>query len=57
MLEDDNVLTSTVLAHLENQFPHDGPRIIYGETTRLGEARLCEAGIMFKQIPCDIRAR
>lgn len=52
-----NVLTSTVLAHLENQFPHDGPRIIYGETTRLGEARLREAGIMFKQIPYDIKAR
>lgn len=52
-----NVLTSAVLAHLEEQFHHDGPRVIYGETTRLGEARLREAGITFKQIPYDIKAR
>jgi len=52
-----NVLTSAVLAHLEDKFPHHGPRIIYGETTRLGEARLREAGIVFKQIPYDIKAR
>ena len=52
-----NVLTSAVLAHLEKEFPHHGPRIIYGETTRLGEARLREAGIVFKQIPYDIKAR
>lgn len=52
-----NVLTSTVLAHLETLSPHVGPRVIYGETTRLGEARLREAGITFKQIPYDIKAR
>lgn len=52
-----NVLTTKVLAHLEEQFPHTGPRVIYGETTRLGEARLREAGITFKQIPYDIKAR
>jgi adenine-specific DNA-methyltransferase len=52
-----NVLTSAVLAHLEALLPHAGPRIIYGETTRLGEARLREAGITFKQIPYDIKAR
>ncbi|MHB0917110.1 MAG: site-specific DNA-methyltransferase [Thiobacillus sp.] len=52
-----NVLTSAVLAHLDAQFPHAGPRVIYGETTRLGEARLREAGITFKQIPYDIKAR
>jgi adenine-specific DNA-methyltransferase len=52
-----NVLTSAVLAHLEKEFPHHGPRIIYGETTRLGEARLREADIVFKQIPYDIKAR
>jgi adenine-specific DNA-methyltransferase len=46
-----NVLTSAVLAHLDETYPHQGPRIIYGETTRLGEARLREAGITFKQIP------
>jgi adenine-specific DNA-methyltransferase len=52
-----NVLTSAILAHLDSLFPHAGPRVIYGETTRLGEARLREAGITFKQIPYDIKAR
>ena len=52
-----NVLTSAVLAHLEKLFPHTGPHVIYGETTRLGEARLRTAGITFKQIPYDIKAR
>ncbi len=52
-----NVLTSTLLTHLEAEFPHTGPRVIFGETTRLGESRLREAGIMFKQIPYDIKAR
>lgn len=52
-----NVLTANVLAHLNALFPHPGPRVIYGETTRLGEARLREAGITFKQIPYDIKAR
>jgi len=52
-----NVLTSSVLAYLHESFPHDGPRVIYGETTRLGEARLREANIIFKQIPYDIKAR
>lgn len=52
-----NVLTSAVLAHLDEISPHFGSRVIYGETTRLGEARLREAGITFKQIPYDIKAR
>jgi len=51
-----NVLTSAVLAHLNEAYPHNGSRVIYGETTRLGEARLREAGITFKQIPYDIKA-
>lgn len=52
-----NVLTANVLTHLDALFPHSGSRVIYGETTRLGEARLREAGITFKQIPYDIKAR
>ena len=52
-----NVLTSQVLSHLDECWPHAGPRVIYGETTRLGETRLREAGITFKQIPYDIKAR
>ena len=31
--------------------------VIYGETSRLGEARLQEAAVSFRQIPYDIRAR
>lgn len=51
-----NVLTSLVLSYLNSLFSHNGPRVVYGETTRLGEARLREAGITFKQIPYDIKA-
>ena len=51
-----NVLTSAVLAHLTEEYPHRGPRVIYGETTRLGEARLRETFVAFKQIPYDIKA-
>ena len=52
-----NVLTSAVLAYLDLLYPHSGPRVIYGEVTGLGEARLREAGIVFKQIPYDIKVR
>ena len=52
-----NVLTSQVLHHLNTVFPHDGPRIIYGETTKLDDARLREAGVTFRQIPYDIKVR
>lgn len=51
-----NVLTSSILAHLDGEYPHDGPRVVYGERTILGEARLREARIIFKQIPYDIKA-
>ncbi len=51
-----NVLTSLVLGYLDSLLSHDGQRIVYGETTRLGEARLRKAGITFKQIPYDIKA-
>jgi adenine-specific DNA-methyltransferase len=52
-----NVLTGAILAWLREQLPHDGPKVIYGETTRIGEARRKAEGITFKQIPYDIRAR
>lgn len=56
--EGGNVLTSMVLKYLESLHPHDGPRIVYGECTRLlSQARLLEAGVTFKQIPYDIKAR
>jgi adenine-specific DNA-methyltransferase len=47
-----NVLTSSVLASLP---PHDGPRVIYGEGCRLGQARLKRERITFKQIPYEIK--
>ena len=52
-----NVLTSSILAHLLEQYPHDGAKVIYGETTRLGETRLRAEGIEFRQIPYDIPTR
>lgn len=47
-----NVLTQTVLDGLP---PYDGKRVIYGETSRFGAGRLAAEGIVFKQIPYDVR--
>lgn len=52
-----NVLTNDVLAAIDRICPHDGPKIIYGEACRLGAARLAAAGVTFKHIPYDVRAR
>lgn len=52
-----NVLTKAVLQHIKELFPHDGPMVIYGETTRLGEATLGAEGVTFKQIPYDVKVR
>lgn len=49
-----NVLTSSVLRVLP---PFDGPKVIYGESSRFGPERLKKEGITFKQIPYDVRAR
>jgi adenine-specific DNA-methyltransferase len=49
-----NVLTRAVLDSLE---PHDGPRTIYGESSRLSPATLKRLNITFKQTPYDVRAR
>lgn len=48
-----NVLTSKVLVELP---PADQTEkiVIYGESCRLGESRLQQAGITFKQIPYDV---
>jgi adenine-specific DNA-methyltransferase len=48
-----NVLTGPVLDSLP---AHEGPKVIYGEATRFGEQRLTGEGIVFKQIPYDIKA-
>ncbi len=52
-----NVLTGPLLKALDERLPHAGPRVIYGESCRLSPARLKAQGIVFKQIPYDIRAR
>ncbi|MFS8390519.1 site-specific DNA-methyltransferase [Xanthomonas campestris pv. campestris] len=49
-----NVLTLKVLAELPE---HDGPKVIYGEASRLGPERLKALGITFRQTPYDIKAR
>jgi len=48
-----NVLTGPILDLLP---AYDGPKVIYGEATRFGEQRLTSEGIIFKQIPYDIKA-
>lgn len=52
-----NVLTRALLAWLLETFPHDGPKVIYGETSRIGPERLAQANVTFKQIPYDIVLR
>jgi adenine-specific DNA-methyltransferase len=49
-----NVLTGRVLQDIP---AFDGPKVIYGETSRLGTERLQTRKITFKQIPYDIKAR
>jgi adenine-specific DNA-methyltransferase len=49
-----NVLTGKVLGSLAR---HDGPKVIYGECTSLGEERLRREGVVFKQIPYDVKRR
>lgn len=48
-----NVLTGKTLELLPK---FDGPKVIYGETSRLGNARLKQENITFKQIPYDVKA-
>jgi len=47
-----NVLTGRVLAELP---AHDGPKVIYGEGCRLGDARLKRERVAFRQIPYEIK--
>jgi adenine-specific DNA-methyltransferase len=49
-----NVLTGKLLAKLPK---HDGPKVIYGECTSLGEERLRREDVVFKQIPYDVKRR
>jgi adenine-specific DNA-methyltransferase len=52
-----NALTSAILAFLNAEQPHPiqgGPRVIYGESVRLGPTRLAAENVTFKQIPYDV---
>ena len=49
-----NVLTSSILKKLPF---FKGNKVIYGEMTRMGKEKLKSLGIIFKQIPYDIKAR
>jgi adenine-specific DNA-methyltransferase len=49
-----NVLTNKIMNILP---PYDGPKVIYGEASRLGGARLSQLDIIFKQTPYDIKIR
>jgi len=49
-----NVLTRRLLADLP---AHDGPKMIYGESSRLSKESLLQLGITFKQTPYDVKAR
>jgi adenine-specific DNA-methyltransferase len=49
-----NVLTRRVLDELP---AHNGPRVIYGEGSRMTAATLKQLGILFKQTPYDVKAR
>jgi hypothetical protein len=49
-----NVLTGKILKDLPR---HDGAKVIYGETCRLGAERLKKEKIVFKQTPYDVKAR
>ena len=49
-----NVLTRKVLGELP---AHDGPKVIYGEGSRLSVAMLKQLDITFKQTPYDVKAR
>lgn len=49
-----NVLTIDVIAGIPM---YEGPKIIYGTGCRLGTQRLRNLGIIFKQIPYDIREK
>jgi adenine-specific DNA-methyltransferase len=52
-----NVLTAALLERLREASSWDGPMTVYGEWSKLGTARLADAGVTFKQTPYDVKAR
>lgn len=52
-----NVLTSAILSHIRTLCPAPTPVVVYGESCRLGPARMAAEGVTFKQIPYDVSMR
>ncbi|RQQ29890.1 site-specific DNA-methyltransferase [Burkholderia stagnalis] len=52
-----NVLNSAILAHIRTLWASPMPVVVYGETARVGPARLAAEAITFRQIPYDISMR
>lgn len=52
-----NVLTAAVLSTLRELQTAPRPMVVYGESCRIGPARLAAEHITFKQIPYDIKMR
>ena len=52
-----NVLTAALLNRLRSDSGWTGPMTVYGEWSKLGTARLADAGVTFKQTPYDVKAR
>ena len=57
-----NVLTRVTLARIQDEIERvqadfDGPLTVYGEQSRLTPATLDREGIVFKQMPYDVKAR
>ena len=50
-----NVLTGAVLAALPPHPAGRGPRVVYGEACRLGEATLRREDVTFRQVPYSLR--
>ncbi len=52
-----NVLTRAVFDWLNEKFPHAGPKVIYGESVRVGPERLAAENAQFRSIPHEVEAR
>jgi hypothetical protein len=50
-----NVLSSRMLAELPPHPDGRGPRVVYGEACRLGDATLAREDVVFHQIPYSLR--
>lgn len=49
--ESGNVLNTAVLQALRDLCWHAGPKVVYGEACRLGDARLQAEDVLFRQLP------